>query len=117
RLDLRQREERRGARDLRARPRRRGVRPGLDAELQQPVPGGVELDLVDALAEAVVRAQLRRVLVREPSPLERLPTELGAEREQRLLRPDGTLAPNRVEQRRVRRDDVVLLERRSLVPG
>ncbi len=54
----------------------------LDAEPEQLVPRGVELDLVDPLAEAVVGAEDRRMLVREPSELERLaaaePPERGA---------------------------------------
>jgi hypothetical protein len=36
---------------------------------QQFVPGGMELDLVDAAAEPVMSAQLGWVTVREPSPV------------------------------------------------
>ena len=36
---------------------------------QQFVPGGMKLDLVDAVAEPIMSAQLGRVTVREPSPL------------------------------------------------
>ncbi len=50
------------------RPRQR-VHLVLDAHLHQLVPGGVELDLVDPVAVAVVGAQDRLVLVREPAPL------------------------------------------------
>ena len=61
RLDLRDESEERGACDVRARAR---LRPGErvqavpDREPHQLVPGRVELDLVDALAEAVVGAQI-----------------------------------------------------------
>jgi hypothetical protein len=36
---------------------------------QQFVPGGMKLDLVDAVAESIMSAQLGRVTVREPPPL------------------------------------------------
>ena len=74
-LGLAHQHEQRGARDVRARARLapgQGVQPVRDGDVQQLVPGGVELDLVDAVAVAVVRAQHRRVLVRLPAPLERL---------------------------------------------
>ena len=71
-LDLRQHEEQRGARDVRARPRARATaaRAARDAtaEAHELVPGGMELDLVDAVPEAVVRAQHRRIRVGEPPP-------------------------------------------------
>ena len=40
----------------------------LDAHLHQLVPGGVELDLVDAVSVAVERAQHGLVLVGQPAP-------------------------------------------------
>ena len=46
--------------------------PCATATSHQLVLGGVELDLVDAVAVAVVGAQHGRVLVRLPAPLERL---------------------------------------------
>ena len=52
----------------------------------------MELDLVDPLPEAVVRAQLRRVLVREPPPLERLAGQRAAEVGAAVRRPP---APSR----------------------
>ncbi len=58
-LDLRHQEEERRARDLRARPRltpRASVQTVADAHPHELVPGWVELDLVDAIAEAVVRS-------------------------------------------------------------
>ena len=120
-LDLRQRREERGARDVRARPGlapRRRVRAGLDAEAQQRVPGGVELDLVDPVAVAVVRAQDGRVLVRARAERERLP---GAEQapplHQPLLRPAGALAPDALGERPVLRVEVDPGERRRLVHG
>ena len=50
----------------------RPVDPALDRAAQQPVPGRVELDLVDPVAEPVVRAQDRHVALGPPAVLERL---------------------------------------------
>ena len=87
----------------------RGSRQGervqavADADPHQLVPGGVELDLVDAVAEAVVGAQLGRVLVRLEAPSgSRLgapqiaPSSAGL-----VLGPVGALAPQRLGQRPV----------------
>src|SRR5262245_4466110 len=82
------------------------------------MPGGMELDLVDALAAAVVRAQRRRMLVRLESPDDRLPPARDlAERPHPLLRPPRAFAPQRLDERRVRRKKVYILERRRLVEG
>ena len=56
-----------------------------DPEREELVPGGVELDLVDPLAETVVRAKDRRVLVREPPELEWLAAAEPPERRALLL--------------------------------
>ncbi len=95
-------------------PRER-VQPVLHAEAEEPVPGGMELDLVDPLAEAVVRPQDRRVLVGEPSQLERLAAAEAAERRAALFRGAAALAPERLHQGLVLREQVVALERRRLV--
>jgi len=103
-FDLPERHERRGARNVRAGARitpGRRVHAVAHAELEQRVPCGMKLDVVDPVAEAVVGAQHGRVLVRKPAPLERLTSELVAEREQRVLGPVGTLALNALEQRPV----------------
>ena len=65
------------------------------------MPRRVELD-------AVVAVQDRRVLVREAPPLERLAPELGAERKYVVLGRRSALAPQRLEQGRVRGDEVVV---------
>jgi hypothetical protein len=80
------------------------------AELEQRVPGGMKLD-------AVVAVQDRRVLVREPAPLDRLASELCPEGEQVVLGRPRTLAPERLEQGKVRGDEVVVAKRRRLVGG
>ena len=95
-------------------PRER-VQPVLHAEAEEPVPGGMELDLVDPLAEAVVRPQDRRVLVGEPSQLERLAAAEAAERRAALFRGAAALAPERLHEGLVLREQVVALERRRLV--
>jgi hypothetical protein len=91
------------------------VEPVLDAETEELVPGGVELDLVDPLAEAVVRAEDRRVLVREPSQLERAPAAEPPEGGAALLGRRIALASKRLHERPVLREQVVPLERRRLV--
>lgn len=48
-------------------PRER-VHAMLDRQCHEPVPGWMELDLVDAVAEGVVSAKLRREAVGVPSP-------------------------------------------------
>ena len=82
-FDLPEQHEQRRPGDVRPRllghPRQR-LHVRLQTEAQQRVPGRVELDLVDPLAVAVVRAEHRRMLVREPPPLERLPAQHASER-------------------------------------
>ena len=91
--------------------------PRSTPSAHQPVPGGMELDLVDALAETVVRAQDRRVFVRSRAPRQRLAAELRAERDHPRLAPAAALAAQRLGQRAVLREEVVALERRRLVHG
>ena len=91
------------------------MQPVLDARPEQRMPRGVELDLVDPVAEAVVRAQARRILVREPSPLERLAGQERAERARARGRPAGALTLERLGERPVLGEQVVAVERRRLV--
>src|SRR5206468_3263737 len=63
-LDLRPDVEGRRARRVGARPRlapREGMQAMADGDLHELVPRGMELHLVDAFPEAVVRAQARRI--------------------------------------------------------
>ena len=62
------------------------------------VPGGMELDLVDAVAVAVVRAQHRRMLVRETAPVARRAGELAAERHELLLDPRRALSAHALDE-------------------
>ena len=82
RLDLTHHREHRVARHSRALAcrslERQTVEPVRDRRLQQPVPRRVELDLVDPVAEPVVRTQLRRVLVRQHAEMEHLGRAYGA---------------------------------------
>ena len=89
----------RRARPARLPPRQR-VHARLDPEPQQRVPGRVELDLVDPLAVPVVRAQHRRVLVREPPPLERLAAERLARTRRAGLPGRAALAAHALDERR-----------------
>ena len=86
------------ARDVGARlvgaPRQR-VQLLLDAGAHERVPRGVELDLVAAVAEAVVGVQHRRVLVGLDAPAHRLAAPERAGRAQALARPAAALALER----------------------
>ena len=81
-----------------------------DPERHQLVPRRVELDLVDPVAEAVVGAQPRRVLVRlRPQPDRvRAPAD-RAELAGSLRGPVAALAPQRLDQHPVGLEDVVAL--------
>ena len=89
-----------------------------DRALHQPVPRRVELDLVDAVAVAVVRRQLRVVPVGEPAVLAGLPgAGLGAERGQLLDDLGGGVAGDGLGQREVGGHHVVADQWRRLVRG
>ena len=95
---------------------RGGAEPEADAALHEPVPGGVEADLVDAVAVAVERHQLGPVPVGQPAVLLRgLRAGQLAELQQvhhgvrRAVRAHG------VDECLVRGDHVVTDERRGLV--
>jgi len=97
-------------------PPRQGVQAVGDVDVHELVPGGVELDLVDAVAEAVVGAQLRRVLVGEPAELDRLAA--ARDRPDRADRVHGEVAAlprDRLDEGPVRLEDVVVLERGRLI--
>ena len=84
----------------------------LDARrVHQLVPGRMELDLVDALAVAVVGAQHRRVCVRQPAPFERLAAGERRGPPDAFLRPSRALAPEAVLERGIGRERVVVDER------
>jgi hypothetical protein len=88
----------------------------LDSGAHQLVPGGVELDLVDPVAVAVVGAQLRRVLVGQPAPFLRplaagQAAQLGERGERGVVR----VPPGRLDEDGVTRDRVVADQRRNLV--
>jgi hypothetical protein len=89
----------------------------LDAEAEERMPGGVELELVDALTEPVVRAQDGRVLVREAAELERLAAAESPERRAALLLAGASLPAQRLDERPVLGEQVVARERRRLVRG
>ena len=88
----------------------------LDRLSQGPVPGGVELDLVDAVSVAVVGAQQRLVALGPLGVLQ----GLGAAGElarvaQAVQAPAAALPLERLAQRKVGLEDVVGVERRRLV--
>ena len=117
-LDLGHEHEQRGARDMSAlallRPRER-VEAMREREAHELVPRRMKLDRVDPLAVAVVGAELRRVLVREPPPLERLAGEDPAEGRALLRGPARPLPLERLDERTVAPEEVVPRERRRLV--
>jgi hypothetical protein len=89
----------------------------LHPERKEGMPRGVELDLVDPLAEPVVGAKRRRVLVREATELEWLAAAEPTERPARLHRPRATLPLERLDERPILGEEVVARERRRLVRG
>src|ERR1044072_5475804 len=118
-LGLHQQHEHRGPGDMCAGPRfapRRRVQPVIDPDPHQLVPGDVELDLVDSVAVAVVSAQLRLLLVCFEAPAARLAR--AADRAQLFglaLSPLAALAAQRLDQRPIGIEGVVVLQRRWLV--
>jgi len=79
------------------------------------MPRRVELDLVDPVAESIVRAEARWVLVRQPSPLERRSGEERAELTRARGRPASALTLECFGERPVLGEQVVAFERRRLV--
>jgi hypothetical protein len=108
-----------GARHVRARARvapRQRVDLALDGAAQQPVPARVQLDLVEPVAEAVVREQPRLVALGAAAVLLRL----GRAGHQATVahavdRPAAALALERLLQRHVGREQVDVLERDGLI--
>ncbi len=118
-LDLIEQKRRGGPDDVDAGS---GIDPGQSVDLlgdrpaHQLVPGGMELDLVDPVAEAVVAVQHRRVLVGLlAEPERRGLAEPGAEAREPVLAPAAALAGHGLAQRRVLLEQVGVLERRRLV--
>src|SRR4029453_857246 len=87
----------------------------MDGEAQQLVPRGVELDLVDAVPEAVVGGEDGRVRVGEAPPDHRLTAGLDAEALQAVPRPAGAVSVERVGGDTGGREQVAPPERRWLV--
>src|SRR4029453_14123093 len=81
----------------------------MDGEAQQLVPRGVELDLVDAVPEAVVGAEDGRVRVGEATPDHRLTAGLDAEALQAVPCPAGAVSVERVGEDTVAREEGVPL--------
>ncbi len=95
---------------------RQAVQFVLHAHLHQLMPGGVKLDLVDAVAVAVVGAQHRLVLVGQPAPLLLgLAADELAELRGPLEHPLGALALGGLDQRAVAGEDVHVHQRGHLV--
>ena len=90
--------------------------PARDRAVEQPVPGRIELDLVDALAEAIVGDQPRLVALGPPRM--GLRVRRGgddARLADPLHRPLGALARQRLPQRGVALEQVDVLEGNRLV--
>ena len=97
-------------------PPRQRVQAVTDRDPHQLVPRRVDLDLVDALAEAVVGAEVRRVRVGLEAPVDRL---LGpgqaTELVDQVVGPGAAFALQGLAEGRVGLEDVVIDERRRLV--
>ena len=97
---------------------RRGLETVTDGSLHQPVPGRVEDHLVDPVAVAVVRRELRLVAVGQDAVLPGLGgAGRGAEGHEVLDDLGAGMAGDRVDERGVGRDDVVADQWRRLVGG
>jgi hypothetical protein len=96
-------------------PPRERVDPVPDAEAHHRVPGGVELDLVDALTEPIVAAKHRGVRVRLIPPDEGLAPDQFTDLAHLLVRPPRSFPLEGLDDRAVRAEEVVALERRRLV--
>src|SRR5436305_9159997 len=96
-------------------PRKR-VDLALDRPAQQPVPGRIELHLVDPIPVAIVRTEHRLVSLGAPTMLERLEAAGGRARlAQPVDPPAATLALHRLAQHQVDLEQVYRLQRRRLV--
>jgi hypothetical protein len=92
------------------------VQAGLDRDLHQLVPRGVEVDLVEPVAEPVVRLQDRRVLVGLEAPREQLGAADARSEGSRVgLGEPAALAMKRLAEGRVAIEGVVADERRDLI--
>jgi hypothetical protein len=79
------------------------------------MPGRMELDFVDPVAETIVRAEARRVFVGEAAPLERLTAQKPAERTRGLGSPAPTFAFERFGERQVLEEQIVSRKRWWLI--
>src|SRR5581483_2041421 len=88
----------------------------LDRALQQYVPGGIELDLVDAVAVAIVRLAGRQISLGPAAVLERLDTaRLAAGLARELGAPATPFALERLLEGAIDLEQVDGLERRGLI--
>ena len=119
RLHLVQDRVHRRARHVGARARlapRQRVHRVLHRERHQRVPGGMERDLVDPMAEAVERGELGRMAVRVATERERLgAAHHGGVRAHARGRPAGALARETLAEGGVLVEEIHVLERRRLV--
>ena len=79
------------------------------------MPGRVELHRVEAVAEAVVGVQHRRVAVGLLAPRQRLAAPERADLDGAVVRPAAALARQSFNKRRVVEEEVATLQRRDLV--
>ncbi len=92
------------------------MQPGRKRDAEQFVPGRMKFDLVDAMAEAIEGAQVRRIAVGGKAKRDGLGfAQRGAERAKVAFRPRRAFTPHRVAQDRIAAEQAVGLERRRLV--
>ena len=98
-----------------------GMPPGevrhavFNAQLHQPVIGGMELDLVDALAITIEGLQARPILIGLPAQLHHFAADQHAIRGDRRLGPGTAVAGQRLAQGQIGRVGVVGRQRWRLV--
>src|SRR3989304_2510229 len=92
------------------------MQAGFERDAEQVVPSRGELNLVEAVAVAVVALQLGRITVSGHAELDRLrPAERLSKRRQLSFRPGGPLALDRLTQHDIAGEQIVRLERRRLI--
>src|SRR5215469_16549263 len=93
----------------------RGMEARLDGERHETVPGGMKDDLVAAISVTVEGLEFGRIAIGGKSQRDRLAAaEPAAERGELRRRPPGALALDRLAERAVAGEEIVIFERRRL---
>ena len=92
-----------------------GVEPVVDGNIHQLVPSGVEIDDIDTVTKAIVRAQERRVVVGRLTELDCRTTGDGTDSFSAFACPASSLALQGIDEIVVFRENVVVGQGRCLI--